>query len=343
MNDVALKAGVSQSTVSFVLNGQEDMRISTETRTRVLQAVRELGYRPRSAGRPPASAGHGVIGLMVDEIATSLFAAISIDAIQSTAWKENVIVETVVTGGDKEYERAILRKWSADRVRGVIYSSILTRMVTPPELLANHKCILMNCYDRDGHYPSIIPDEHGGGKTAAEALIKAGHKRIAFITGEPWMDAARLRREGFEQAMAEAGLHLDADLVIEGNFLASGGRNATLQLMDQRDPPDAIFCANDLTAVGCYEALKEMGLRIGEDIAVMGYDDQEIAQHLHPTLTTVLLPHAEMGQLATELVLAEGSIAAEKTAIVCPLVERVSHMKASAPQSPRPSPVGVIE
>nr|WP_320144906.1 LacI family DNA-binding transcriptional regulator [uncultured Cohaesibacter sp.] len=330
MNDVALRAGVSQSTVSFVLNGQEDMRISSETRSRVLQAVRDLGYRPRSAGRPPAGAGHGVIGLMVDEIATSHFAAISIDAIQSAAWKENVVLETVMTGGDKEYERAILRKWSADRVRGVIYSSILTRMVSPPDLLANHKCLLMNCYDRKGRYASIVPGECQGGERAARALIDAGHRRIAFITGEPWMDAARLRREGFEQALADAGLQLDPELIVEGNFLASGGRSATLQLMNRSNPPEAIFCSNDLTAVGCYEALKELGLKIGIDVGVMGYDDQEIAQHLHPTLTTVLLPHAEMGQLATEQILADQDILLQQVEVACPLVERVSHLRSTS-------------
>ena len=100
MKDVALQAGVSQSTVSFVLNGLEDMRISARDPQTGLDAVDELGYRPRGAGRPPKSAGHGVIGLMFDEIATSPFAAISIEGVQEEAWKQNVIVEVVMTGGD---------------------------------------------------------------------------------------------------------------------------------------------------------------------------------------------------------------------------------------------------
>nr|WP_321527061.1 LacI family DNA-binding transcriptional regulator [uncultured Cohaesibacter sp.] len=330
MGDVALAAGVSQSTVSFVLNGVEDMRISSETRAKVLQAVRDLGYRPRSAGRPPKGVGTTVIGLIVDEIVTSPFAAISIDAIQATAWKENVIVETVMTGGDKEYERAILRKWAADRVRGVIYSSILTHVVSPPDLLLNHKCILMNCYDKQGRFPAIVPAERRGGEAAAKVLIEAGHKRIAFIKGEPWMDASKMREEGFERAMHAADLAIDPDLIMEGNLLPSGGRTATLALMALPNPPEAIFCANDLTAVGCYEALKELGLKVGVDVAVVGYDDQEIAQHLHPTLTTVLLPHAEMGQLAAEMILSDDEIAVKETRVPCPLVPRHSHMRTRA-------------
>ena len=102
MKDVALRAGVSQSTVSFVLNGLEDMRISRETRRRVLGAVEELGYRPRGAGRPPKVAGNGVVGLIIDEIATSPFAAISIEGAQEEAWKNSVIVETAMTGGDPD-------------------------------------------------------------------------------------------------------------------------------------------------------------------------------------------------------------------------------------------------
>ncbi len=327
MKDVALEAGVSQSTVSFVLNGIEDMRISSETRARVLRAVRDLGYRPRTAGRPPKGAGSSVIGLLVDEIVTSPFASISIDAIQSTAWKQSVIVETVVTGGDKDYERAILRKWTADRVRGVIYSSILTHVVSPPEQLFNHRTILMNCYDKHGRFPAIVPAERRGGEAAAQVLIEAGHKRIAFIKGEPWMDASKMREEGFERAMLAAGLEIDPDLIVEGNLLPSSGRSATLSLMANQRPPEAIFCANDLTAVGCYEALKELGLKVGVDVAVVGYDDQEIAQHLYPSLTTVLLPHAEMGQLATEMILSENDIPIEETRLVCPLVRRHSHVR----------------
>ncbi len=329
MKDVALAAGVSQSTVSFVLNGLEDMRISRDTRNRVLEAVQRLGYRQRGAGRPPKTAGKGVIGLMFDEIATSPFAAISIEGVQEEAWKDNVIVEVVMTGGDPAYETDVLRKWAADGVLGVIYASILTRRADPPALLARQDAVLLNCYEEDDRFPYVVPAERRGGQAATEALIAEGHRKIAFITGEPWMEASAQRMEGYERAMAQAGIPIDPDLVVEGNFLPSGGRQATLHLMSGAIRPDAIFCANDLTAVGCFEALKELGEVPGETMAVMGYDDQEIAQHLSPALSTVLLPHREMGMWAVRKLLSPDFDETVRKRFECPLVLRKSHLVAS--------------
>lgn len=326
MKDVALKAGVSQSTVSFVLNGLEGMRISRETRTRVMQAVDELGYRPRGAGRPPKASGMGVIGLMFDEIATSPFAAISIEAVQEEAWKANIIVEVVMTGGDPAYEAEVLKKWSADNAIGVIFGSILTREISPPDGLARHRAVLLNCHDARGRFSSVVPAERRGGEVATAALIAEGHRRIAFVSGEPWMEASDQRMEGYERALRAARIPVDPSLIVEGNFLPSGGRTATLKLMEATHRPEAIFCANDLMAVGCYEALKELGEKPGETIAVMGYDDQEIAQNLSPALSTVLLPHREMGQWCVDQLLSERA-APVQVRLECPLVLRGSHLR----------------
>jgi LacI family transcriptional regulator len=332
MKDVALRAGVSQSTVSFVLNGNADMRISAETRRRVLGAVAELGYRPRGAGRPPKAAGTRVVGVMFDEVATSPFAAISIEGVQEEAWKAGVLVEVVMTGGDRGYEAAVLRKWAADRVEGVVYASILTRRVEPPDALSRHRAVLMNCYDDAGRFASVVPAERRGGEAATRLLLDAGHRRIAFVSGESWMDASDQRMEGYERALRAAGLTVDPALIEAGNFLPSGGHAATHRLLD-RTRPDAIFCANDLMAVGCYEALKERGERVGETVAVMGYDDQEIAQHLNPPLSTVLLPHREMAVWCAARILGGGDGGAVQFRMECPVVARKSHLIAMADRS----------
>ncbi len=326
MVDVARLAGVSQSTVSFVLNGLEEMRISEETRRKVLDAVATLGYRPRAAGRPPQVQGRASIGVMFDEIATSPFAAISIEGMHEQASNHDIILEVVMTGGDRDYENAVLRKWQSDQVIGVIYGSILTHSVTPPEALLRQKHLLFNCHDEQDQLPSVVPAERRGGASATQALIDAGYQRIAFIGGEPWMEASVQRFEGYTRAMQNAGLAVDPQYIVEGNFMPSGGRDATLGLLALPAPPDAIFCANDLMAVGCYEALKEQGLKVGEDIAVMGYDDQEIAQHLFPPLSTVLLPHREMGQWAIDWLLGDGQDR-EQHRMECPLVLRESHRR----------------
>lgn len=328
MKDVALRAGVSQSTVSFVLNGIEEMRIGAETRKRVTEAAAELGYRPRSAGRPAKSSRSSVIGVIIDEIATSPFGSISLDAVQEEAWKRGILTECAVTRGDRDYETAILRKWASERIDGVIYCSILTRRANVPDALSRHRAVLLNCYSDDGAFASVVPAERRGGQAATEALIAQGHRKIAFITGETWMEAAAQRMEGYERALDDAGIPVDPDLIVEGNFLPSGGHAATRRLMTGPTRPDAIFCANDLTALGCYEALKELGERIGETISVMGYDDQEIAQHLSPELSTVLLPHREMGCWSVRHLLSAAQEDRSQIRLDCPLVLRHSHLRA---------------
>jgi LacI family transcriptional regulator len=145
--------------------------------------------------------------------------------------------------------------------------------------------------------------------------------------GEGSMEASRHRFRGYRQALATADLPFDPELVREGNWQPLSGYEAARALMSLGRAPTAIFCANDLMAVGCYEALHELGLRIPDDVAVMGYDDREIAQHLHPPLTTVLLPHYEMGSIAAEMLLdaASGSTARPRQIKVeCPIVKRRS-------------------
>jgi LacI family transcriptional regulator len=187
--------------------------------------------------------------------------------------------------------------------------------------------VLLNCYSDDRGFPSVVPGEVAGGHRATEALIEAGHQRIAIITGELWMDAARDRLKGYRQALATADIPYDPVLVREGNWQPSAGYDQTNALMNLPRPPTAIFCSNDRMAVGCYEALKERRLSIPGDVSVIGYDDEEVARHLSPQLTTLVLPHREMGRWAVERGLALVANRREKypiTKLECPLIERAS-------------------
>ncbi len=323
MQDVAHEAGVSQSTVSFVLNGVEGVRIAEATRQRVLEVADRMGYARRSGGAPQKGQRHSWIGMLVDEIMTSPFAALSVEGAQEAAWEHGRLLVSAKTGGKADREEATLEHWKAMQVEGVIYASILTREVTLPPALDSIPTVLLNCYEATPRFPAVVPSEVMGGFAATEALIQSGHRRIAFIHGEPWMEAARDRFAGYRQALATHDIPFQPDYSRTGNFLPSGGYEATCHLLALKVRPTAIFCANDLMALGCYEALKEAGLQIPQDVAVMGYDDQEVAQHLSPALSTVLLPHLEMGRWAVEqLVL--GARTPSKIKLECPVVMRHS-------------------
>lgn len=328
MTDIAALAGVSQTTVSLVLNDAMGARLSSETRRRVLDAARQLGYRLIKRGpSKSATTDATIIGFMVDEMSTDPWCAIALDGVREKAWEYGLTVSVAVTRGDAEMEQAAHAQFRNQPLLGLIYGTIQTRQIPPSPTFSQLPTVLLNCYASDRSLPSIAPGEVLGGRTATERLIRAGHSRIGLIEGEVWMDAMRDRLKGYRQALASHEIPFDAHLVRPGNWEPSAGYAQTHELMKLDRPPTAIFCANDLMALGCFEALKELGLRIPEDVAVVGYDDREIAQFMRPALTTMLLPHFEMGTLAAEYLVDHAGRPEKRPAqlkVECPLVERAS-------------------
>src|SRR5271166_6255249 len=327
MVDVANEARVSQTTVSLVLNHADGARLSAGTRQRVMKAAARLGYEPVRRGGVPGSVAAASIGFVCDEISTDPWTAIGLDGAREKAWEHGLTVTVMVTRGDADMEAAALAQLGALPLVGLVYATINTRLIEPPAALLRQPTVLLNCHAPHGVLTSIVPGEVAGGHAAADVLIRAGHRRIGYVNGEASMEASRHRLRGYRQALATADLPFDPDLVREGNWQPLSGYEATRELMRLLRPPTAIFCANDLMAVGCYEALHELGLRIPDDVAVMGYDDREIAQHLHPPLTTVLLPHFEMGSIAAETLLDAASGSAgrpRQIKVECPIVRRKS-------------------
>jgi LacI family transcriptional regulator len=327
MVDVANETRVSQTTVSLVLNHADGARLSSETRERVLKAAARLGYQPVRRGGAPGFSAAASIGFICDEISTDPWTAIGLDGAREKAWERGLTVMVMATRGDAEMESAALAQLTAQPLLGLVYATINTRLIDAPAALSRLPTVLLNCHAADGALPSVVPGEVAGGHAATDVLIRAGHRRIGYINGEASMEASRHRLRGYRQALATADLPFDPDLVREGNWQPLSGYEATRELMRLVRPPSAIFCANDLMAVGCYEALHELGLKIPEDVAVMGYDDREIAQHLHPLLTTVLLPHFEMGSIAAEILLDAASGSASRPRqikVECPIVMRKS-------------------
>jgi LacI family transcriptional regulator len=341
MTDIAARAGVSQTTVSLVLNDVLGARLTDQTRLLVLEAARELGYHRHKRRRGVRAAGSAakVIGVMVDELSTDPWCAIGLDGIREKARERGLIVSVAVTQGNAELEQAVLAHFRSMPLLGLIYGTIQTRQVRLSSALRQVPIVLLNCYAADRTLPSVTPREVAGGRTATEHLIRAGHRRIGLITGEAWMDAMADRLKGYRQALASHKIPFDAALVRPGNWEPSAGYAQTFALMQLADPPSAIFCANDLMALGCFDALKEMGRRIPDEVAVIGYDDREIAQFLRPALTTILLPHFDMGMLAMEQLIEQSrrpQRRPQQVKVDCPLVDRASVGRLVVPVADRP-------
>lgn len=337
MADVAKAAGVSRTAVSFVLSNRENASISEETKHRILEAVQTLGYRPNAGARALASQRSDWYGL-VTEIVTAPFAVNIIKGAQDQAWldKRFLLIAPTEQAADQRdsqhagMEDAAVEKLLEQRVAGILYAATWHRAVHVPEIVREIPTVLINCFDSQGKLPSIVPDERGGGRRATERLLAAGHRRIGFINLDPDIPAAVGRLEGYREALEEAGVALDPELIVAGHATADGGYDAACELLDRtgKDRPTALFCANDRMAMGAYDAIKERGLAIPQDIAVIGFDNQElIAAYLRPKLTTVALPFEEMGALGVQTLasLTAGQpITAHQQMVDCPLLERYS-------------------
>lgn len=331
MQDVANLAGVSRTTVSFVINNVEEAGIPQETRDRVWQAVEQLGYRPNAIAQGLRSARTHTIGFISDEVATSPFAGDIIRGAQERAWEEEKLLLLVNTGGNQAMKRAAVETLLQRQVEGIIYATMYHREVHPPDSVRQVPTVLLDCFVADASLPSVVPDEVDGGCRATKLLLEHGHRRIGFINEHSPVPAALGRLEGYKRALAAYNVPFDESLVLAGKSQARGGYECAAALMQNPDRPTALFCYNDRMAMGAYDALRKLDLSIPQDVAVVGFDNQEIiAAHLYPALTTMELPHYRMGQWAVEelmRLMAQGGPAATSPVqykIDCPLIWRES-------------------
>jgi LacI family transcriptional regulator len=328
MTDIAKLAGVSQSTVSLVINHMSGAKVSKVTRETVLRIARELGYPVERHAHLAAAPTRNLIVYLTDELTTSPHAMQTIDGAKEAAWEQDCLVAVFATRGDPELEAAVFaRMLDHPALLGVIYSTIFTRAVTVPAALSATPTVLLNCHTRDRGRASVVPSELLGGYTATMHLIENGHSRIGFINGEHWIEAAAERLKGYRQALSTADIPFDPVLVRTGDWQVAAGYEHALSLLDLPQRPTALFCANDLMAIGALDAARERNLLVPRDLSVVGYDDQDIARYTHPPLTTVLLPNYEMGRWAADSLIAQCRANQTSKAVIkmeCPLVARDS-------------------
>ena len=301
IKQVAEEAGVSITTVSHVLNDVPGLRVNPGTRQRIQDVSARLGYVPNRLAQSLRTRRSNTIGLIGDEIVTTPFAGKLVLGAQEVALTRDTVMFVVSTGYERDVENRQIEELLRRQVDGILYASMFHRKLDLPEQLESVPTVFLNAECTTAGVPWVAPDEIAGGRDAAEVLIEAGHRRLGFINNIDDIPASTGRLEGFRARMLEAGLPADALTVLAVESDAPGGYAAALRLLGGPDRPTGVFCFNDRVAMGAYRAAAELGLRIPQDVSIVGFDDQEyVADSAYPGLTTIALPHYEMGAWAAQ-------------------------------------------
>jgi LacI family transcriptional regulator len=332
IHEIARRAGVGVGTVSRVLN--DSPNVSAATRAQVRQVMADANYRPKSAAKTLRTRRSSAIAFITDEIASTPFAVDTIRGAQDAAWQHDKILLLVNTNNNEKLLVAAIESMLDRQVEGLIFATWFHRPTKLPAIVRQLPTVLIDCFVEDRSLPSAVPDESQGGYTATEVLLRQGHRRIGFINNTEDQPARYGRQEGYEQALDDWGVPFDPELVTYQGGAAESGYAGVKVLMRLDQPPTALFCFNDRAAMGAYDALREMGLCVPLDVAVVGFDNQEIiAAHLRPGLTTLQLPHYQMGVWAVNYLLEKsdhlpspGLVSLpSQVKLPCPLVLRESH------------------
>ncbi|MET8155448.1 LacI family DNA-binding transcriptional regulator [Sphaerisporangium sp. NPDC005289] len=336
--DIAAEAGVSRATVSKVLNGRSDVAPSTRAQIEAMLTAR--GYVPttRTKRAVPAVRRAGLIEMLFHDAGTPWAAEMIRGAEEAARAARAAIVVSVPDGGPGRG-----RQWLED-IAGRAPRGIILALSELPA--ADHKrivrlgvpAILVDPVgDGESDLPSIGAGNWGGGLAATRHLIDLGHRRIGLITGPMRFLCSQARLAGYRAALERAGIPADEGLIEHGDFHYASGLRLTLSLLDRPGPPTAVFAANDEQALGVYAAIQQRGLRVPDDLSVVGFDDVPMSQWVTPPLTTVRQPIAELGALAVRTLLAhqDGSGVPEgRVELSTKLVVRAS----TAPPVRRPAP-----
>jgi LacI family transcriptional regulator len=297
--DVASAAGVSSSTASLVLSGRaRELRISRDVERRVLAAADALQYRPNIVSTALRTGTTQTIGLVSDTVATSQLTGDMIKGALEAARERGVMLFFGETGGDPTVERGLLQAMHDRQVDGIILASMFTRTVAVPAGLGTGPAVLLNALAKlEAPLPAVIPDEIEAGRAAARVLLEAGHREGIHLIG------AGERLSGIYEVCRAAGVtvsggHQCFEWLPDDGFAAARSVLATTR-------PRALICFNDRLAMGVYQALDDAGLHVPADVSVVSFDDHPIASWIRPKLTTVALPHYELGHTAVEVLFGE--------------------------------------
>lgn len=326
--DVARRAGLSTTAASMILNGRPDTRLSQDAHDRVHAAAAELGYRPNVAARGLRTDKTSTIGVVSDLVATTRFASGLLKGALEAAERAEHVVLVTETGGDPSREGEAIAALLDRQVDGIIFATMRARELFIPDLPESTPAVMLNATN-PRYSTSVLPDEHGGGSAAVRLLLDAGHRDgIALLGQSDEAEKDMFRSEtvarrvaGIRETMREHG----ADFIAEESvwlWEPAEGYEAARRMLAEGPQIRALICMNDRLAFGAYQAAAELGRRVPEDLSIIGFDNDEVAAYLRPGLTTIALPHVEMGARAVELLLAGGPEG--QHLVPMPVVERDS-------------------
>nr|WP_038885921.1 ribose operon transcriptional repressor RbsR [Cronobacter dublinensis] len=302
MKDVARLAGVSTSTVSHVIN--KDRFVSDAIRVRVEDAVRTLNYAPSALARSLKLNQTRTIGMLITASSNPFYSEL-VRGVERSCFERGYSLVLCNTEGDEQRMNRNLETLLQKRVDGLLLLCTETHQPSPA-IMTRYPAIptvMMDWSPFDGDSDVIQDNSLLGGDIATRHLIEKGFTRIACVTGPLDKTPARLRLEGYRAAMQRAGLAVPEGYEVIGDFEFGGGQRAMQSLLALPEPPQAVFMGNDAMAVGAYQALYQAGLRIPQDIALVGYDDIELARYMTPPLTTIHQPKDELGELAIDVLI----------------------------------------
>ncbi|WP_082767377.1 LacI family DNA-binding transcriptional regulator [Bosea sp. PAMC 26642] len=305
IKDVAREVGVHPSTVSRALDPMQRDRLGEPMVKRVLEAAARLGYRPDAAAASLRSGRSRLIGIIVPDIANPVFSPI-ISGLERTLAAHGYALIVADQPPDRLEQPDILQMLVARRVDGLVLANVALRDDAVARCLDwKVPVVLVNRAEASARVPSVVSDDVAGMKLAVDHLIGLGHRAIVHVAGPQSLSTGSLRRLGFVTAMAAAGIAAGEDAIVEATaFTREAGLPAARELLARRPDATAVVAANDLLALGVYEALREQGRSCPGDVSVIGHNDMPLVDMVSPALSTIRISHREMGERSGDLLLA---------------------------------------
>ena len=303
IRDVAKEAGVSISTVSHVIN--QTRFVSDNKQSNVYAAMKKLNYTPNrlASSLRRKDKRTNTLGLLIPDSANPFFAEV-LRGVEDTCFDAGFSVFLCNSDDDPQKELNYIKVLLGNQIDGIILVSTGTHNDSL-EVLANSRIpsVLVDRVVSTGGIDSVLVDNETGGYQAGEYLINLGHRRVGCITGPSLLTPSAARVQGFKRAISKNGFEVTDELIMSGDFRAQSGFNAAKKMIALDDLPTAVFACNDMMAVGALHAFDEAGLRVPDDISIIGFDDIALASFTKPPLTTIAQPGQNMGLLAAEMVI----------------------------------------